>query len=230
MNTEDEQQGDLDLLVSKHTEGSIPKRFFDTFGDIVTVNILFLITSLPIITIGASITAMNSMCIKWQTNRHIPVTKGYFQEFRKNFRQSTIVWLLQLAAMALLIFEYYLISVTEGALAKVCTFIFVVELVAFFLVFAWVYLILSVFKTKTFRALYNSILLSLSNPGMWLLLVAFWVLPIFGSILYTIILYMTWWIWPLFMFGFLGYISCSIGRYVFLDVEKRKKKKPTDEQ
>ncbi len=211
----------IEHLEHKHTDESAVKRFFDTFGDLVCINLLFFLTSIPVFTIGASLTALNDMCIKWQTNRSEPLVKGYFTSFRKNFRNSTIVWSVQILYLALLVGEYILICKSTGTLAKVCVIILVFEAILGLLSFSWAYLILAVYDTTPKDCIKNSVLLSLSHPGQWLFLVLLWLVPIVGSILYTIILYLTWWVWPILMVALLVYISSSLGRNIFLEIEKR---------
>ena len=44
-------------------------RFFDYVGDLATLNLLFIVTSIPIVTIGASVTAMDSVFFKRKEDR-----------------------------------------------------------------------------------------------------------------------------------------------------------------
>lgn len=69
-------------------------RFFDYVGDLATLNLLFIVTSLPIVTIGASVTAMDSVFFKRKEKRTDDVKKEYIQDFKANFKNSTIIWLI----------------------------------------------------------------------------------------------------------------------------------------
>ena len=83
---DDEYKGELRRKLT-------PKeRFFRTcekFGDLFLLNILFTITSLPVITIGASFTALYSMTFKMVRNEEMAIKDGYFKAFKRNFKQST---------------------------------------------------------------------------------------------------------------------------------------------
>ena len=76
--------------------------------DLVMLNILFLLTSIPIITIGAGLTAMHSVGIKRIMGNDISVAKTYFQEFKKNFRQATLIWIPLLLLGIFLLYDYFL--------------------------------------------------------------------------------------------------------------------------
>ncbi len=69
-------------------------RFFDYVGDMATLNLLFIVTSIPIVTIGASVTAMDSVFFKRKEKRTDDVKKEYIRDFKANFKNSTVIWLI----------------------------------------------------------------------------------------------------------------------------------------
>ena len=62
--------------------------------DMVCLNILWLICSIPIITMGASTAAMYSVMLKMVKNEEGYIFRGFFKAFKDNFKQSTIMWLI----------------------------------------------------------------------------------------------------------------------------------------
>lgn len=76
-------------------------------GDMFLLSLMFVLTSLPVITIGASLTALNDMAIKILRQRDAGTIKGYFKSFRDNFFQSTVIWLIMLPIGAALFFMLY---------------------------------------------------------------------------------------------------------------------------
>lgn len=76
-------------------------KFFVKLGYIWYLDILWLVTSLPIFTIGASTTALIYSSMKLQKDEGYP-TKNFFHSFRENFKQSTGIWMIYLAVGALL--------------------------------------------------------------------------------------------------------------------------------
>ena len=76
-------------------------RFIIKLGYCWWLNILWLVTSLPVITIGASTTALIYSSMKLHCDEGYPTT-NFFRSFKENFRQATIIWLLYLAAGTLL--------------------------------------------------------------------------------------------------------------------------------
>ena len=76
-------------------------RFFVKLGYIWYLDILWLVTSLPIFTIGASTTALLYRSMKLQKEEGYP-TKNFFHSFKENFKQATGIWMIYLGVGALL--------------------------------------------------------------------------------------------------------------------------------
>lgn len=76
-------------------------RFFVKLGYIWYLDILWLVTSLPIFTIGASTTALLYSSMKLQMEEGYP-TKNFFHSFKENFKQATGIWMIYLGVGALL--------------------------------------------------------------------------------------------------------------------------------
>lgn len=87
-------------------------------GDLLLVNLLFVVCSLPVVTIGASATAMYYVLGRIRRQEGT-VTKDFFRSFRENFRQATLYWgVLMLVALALY-WNFRLISGWTGTLYSV---------------------------------------------------------------------------------------------------------------
>lgn len=69
-------------------------RFLGRVADLVILNFLFLLCSIPIVTIGASWTALYSVTLKAVKNEESYIAKGFLEGFKENFKQSTIAWLV----------------------------------------------------------------------------------------------------------------------------------------
>lgn len=68
-------------------------RFMNRISDLFILNILWIICSIPIITIGASTTALYSVDLKLLDNEEGYIIKSFFKAFKENFKKSTILWL-----------------------------------------------------------------------------------------------------------------------------------------
>lgn len=71
-------------------------RIFGTLGDMITVNILFLLCSIPVITFGAAFTSMYYALLRNLKYGDSSLTRDFFSSFRQNFKQSTISWIISI--------------------------------------------------------------------------------------------------------------------------------------
>ena len=82
-------------------------------GDMILLNVMFLICCVPVITAGASIAAMHKMMQEVVYDTDSGTVKGFFRAFKANFKQATILWIiillviLSLGCDALLIITYF---------------------------------------------------------------------------------------------------------------------------
>lgn len=77
--------------------------------DLIWLNILWVICSLPIFTIGASTTALFYVTMHRAKGEESPITRTFFREFKRNFRQSTAIWLIFVVVGAVLCTDLYII-------------------------------------------------------------------------------------------------------------------------
>lgn len=105
--------------------------FFKKLLWVLIINIIYVITCIPIITIGAATTAMYTVMFKIVREEKFSILKDYFSAFAKNFVQSTVIWIASavIGFVCYLDIAYFaLISNTVGyilmALAIIITFVF----------------------------------------------------------------------------------------------------------
>ena len=76
--------------------------FLNGLADLIWLNILALLCCIPIVTAGASLTALHYMTIKIVRKEEGYITRGFFKSFRQNFKQATIIWILMLLMAAVI--------------------------------------------------------------------------------------------------------------------------------
>ena len=77
-----------------------------TIADVIILNLLFVICSIPIVTFGASYSAKYYVAMKIVKGEESGVVKPFFKAFKQNFKQSTIVWLIMMLVIAVLAFDW----------------------------------------------------------------------------------------------------------------------------
>lgn len=130
--------------------------------DLILLNIVFLLTCLPVFTIGAAVATTNTLCFRMLRQEEGNILKPYFRAFKENFRPATGVF----AVLALILVPDYLyfdqFFHAEGfAHCGMYFFIFIaaVTILTAGLAFPWV----SQFRNSIPQTLRNALLLSIGN-------------------------------------------------------------------
>ena len=71
-------------------------RILSRIFDLIVLNILWVVFCLPIVTIGASTTALYSVTLKMVVNEEGYLIRDFWRAFKRDFKQSTSIWLLLL--------------------------------------------------------------------------------------------------------------------------------------
>ena len=152
-------------------------------ADLLWLNILTLICCIPIVTVGASLTAMNYMALKIVRNEECYITKGFFKSFKQNFKQATAIWLLFLLAVLVLAGDFYIVK-NSGIELNIVIKV-VIGIVALILTFTWMFVfpVLAKFDNTVIRTIKNAFVMSILQFPKTLLMIVIYALPIVIGIL-----------------------------------------------
>lgn len=138
--------------------------FLGKLTDIVILNLLCIIFSLPVFTIGAVWTALYYVTVKMVKNEESYVWADFIKSFKQNFKQATIIW------MANMIFMLTVASIFIGAvggdifnLTKPMFILAINIVIIVFAVMAYIYPVLSHFDNSVKDTIKNAILLAVIN-------------------------------------------------------------------
>ena len=198
----------------------ILRRFMTAFGNVFALNICFIIASLGVITIGAALTALFSMCMKLQENNtDAQIIKEYFGEFKKNFKKATLEWLIVIGILGVMFGEYLLVVTQPGTLATFYTIVLIAELVALALVMAFLFPLTARYDNTVVNTFKNAILLSLGNLWDFAKIFLIWFVPIFYTIKDPVVFFNIWYLYILIAFGTMAYLSTMTIRNVFKKIK-----------
>ncbi|MBE6960231.1 MAG: DUF624 domain-containing protein [Ruminococcaceae bacterium] len=114
--------------------------------ELMWLNVLVVITSLPIFTIGASFSAMHTVLVKIYRDEEDQLTRTFFSAFKKNFKQATLIWLIYLGVYGILLLDDYAMRLLDNPSLKYLDIL--VPVLAFIttLSLCWVFVLQSRYK------------------------------------------------------------------------------------
>lgn len=93
--------------------------FLNKAVDLIVLNIIWLICCLPVVTIGAANAAKYYVCIISIRQGDGYVLKRFFSAFKENFKNATIVWLVQLLFILVSVIDYLFWNKMGGMTGRV---------------------------------------------------------------------------------------------------------------
>lgn len=132
-------------------------QFISKIFDLVLLNLLFILFSIPVITAGASLSALYYVSLKILRGEDPYIWQNFFKAFRQNFKQATLVWILLLLAAILLGMDFYIINSQDTVVFAVVRIFLWVMCGILFCIFLYIFPVISHFVCSTRQAFKNSV-------------------------------------------------------------------------
>lgn len=161
--------------------------------DGIWINVLMVVTSIPLITIGAALTAGHDAARRMLDGQGT-VTTNYFRAFKTNFVKATLIWLIFGSSLAALICAWVMLQIPLLLILKFAfSIIWVIG-------FEWVWALQARFENPVRRTLSNAVVFGLVRWGRTLAMAAM-------DLLYLALVAASWFYMPqgLFLLLILGY-------------------------
>ncbi len=184
--------------------------FLNFFGKLTVLNILWLICCLPVITIGASTSAMYSVMYKVVKDTDLFLIKDFFVSFKKNFIQSTVLWIILFAMGIIFSFDLRYALSGEGTIRNFFIFVGVIGLAITLVLFMYTFALQARFDNKIITYIKNSFLILVFCPIKSIMLVVVWIGPFILTYNSYLVLRYTGFIWFVFGFALQFYFACRI--------------------
>lgn len=141
--------------------------FINKVVDVLFANILFVLCSLPIITIGPSMAGLYYAMVKVIRRGRGTLAKEFFRGFKENFKQGLIINIIIIALAAMMFvadFPYVLAFVDTKEVGDTLTLIFfLLKIVLLFGFTCWIYPMMTRFSQKLLKLAELSIVLMIRH-------------------------------------------------------------------
>ncbi|GAB2617091.1 YesL family protein [Pseudactinotalea suaedae] len=173
------------MLDSIFSADSALMRVLGKAADVIVLNLIFVATSLPVVTLGASVTALHGTAMRIVRGRSESVTGDYLRAFRENVRRGSQL-LLVLASLAGVLAAWYVVVTTfvAGVAQLVLLVIWLVLVVQLALTGLFAFPYLATFDDVTSRVLRNARLMAWRHPLTALAAMALTSLPVVVTVFY----------------------------------------------
>jgi len=154
-------------------------RGLNKVADLMLLNVLTLICSIPIFTIGASLTACHYVALKILRNEEGYIAKEFFKSFKANFKQATLVWLIAMIVIVVLILDFYIMMTNpELAIGYWVEVLLIVTVILLSFTLCWVFAMMAKFTNTLKATLKNSFALSVIRFPRTILMLICYAIPV----------------------------------------------------
>lgn len=193
--------------------------FLGRLGDLIILNVLWLVCSLPVVTLGASLTAMNVVAQELAADACTSVVSGFFKAFRRDWKQGTVLGLIFLVLFGI---SYLEISVLlSGSFPVILTALCMIPPILILSAASYAFPLLAHYDNTIGNILKNSLLLSIGNLPRSLVICAVNLIPALLAYFFPYLFVYTLAVWFFLGFAVLCYLNSQILKPLFLRLEQQ---------
>ena len=145
--------------------------FMGKIADLCMLNLLCIICCIPIVTAGASLTALYYVTMKMVRNEEAYIFRSFFKSFKENFKQATIINVIMLIVAVLLYLDTNIAGNMGQTTGKILRMIFAVFTLLYVNVLLYVYPVLAKFYNSIKNTFKNAFLMAIRHlPFTFLML------------------------------------------------------------
>lgn len=146
-------------------------------ADLILLNLIFLVCCIPLVTIGASVTALYYVTLKMTRNEESYLIRSFLKSFRQNFRQSTLIWIILLLAAFLLGTDFAIIDIFSDTPIRMLRYPLMVIVFFLAMILLYVFPLQAKFENTIAQTFKNALLMSLRHLPVTLVMLCICAVP-----------------------------------------------------
>ena len=206
---------------------NMDNKFFTVMGrvaDLIMLNVVFLICCLPIVTIGASLTALHYVTLKMARNEESYIIRSFFKSFKQNFKQSTLIWILMAAVAVFLYMEKESLVTMPGSMPQIFNYVILAVCIPLIAIALYIFPTVAAFENKTMTLITNAFYFAVKHIGYALAVAVITILPMTMTLVDAKFFPVYLLIWLMFGFSLTAYADSWFMWKLFSPTSKRRKR------
>lgn len=152
-------------------------RFLGKIADLMILNLMTLVCCIPIVTIGASLTAMHYVLLKMVRDQESYIVKSFFKSFKDNFKQATVIWMMILLVLAVFAVDLRIINSSADFPQALKVMLYALFMVTY-MILCYVFPVLSRFDNTIRKTLKNALFMAILSFPKTVLMMVVYLLPL----------------------------------------------------
>lgn len=189
--------------------------FINTLCNFIVLNLVFLITCLPVFTIGTALSSLYYVTLKEARGEYGYLIRPYLRKFRENLKAGTAAFAILFVIGAILLFNLAFWFSIGSIASSVLTGLFFIALLLWLLVFTYTFPLIARFENTTRQTLKNAFCLMMTNVKPTLALLCIYIVVV-TLCMFTKPMKL---LMVLFGFAFIAYCQSFVFKKVFAPYE-----------
>lgn len=190
-------------------------RALSRFTDLLTVSILWIVCSLPVVTLGASTTALYTMTLRMVRGEEGRIADGFFRAFKDNFKNATVIHLILVLLSILLGFYWMTIGILPESMQTFFHGVSLLFLILLLMEVQFVYPVQARFENTVVNIMKNAWLMAAGNLHIFLLTLLVAGLPVWTFLLNTGLFIRSFPAWLLVGPGLIAWLNSYLFHHCF---------------
>lgn len=138
--------------------------FLRTLFDLMILNLLWLVCSLPVITVGPATSALCRVSLKLARGEQFPTLETWFSSFRRDFLQALGLGLIGLVGLVTAGVDFWFAVMQTGSLRIIYLIVAVIVSAVVLSYWAWVFALHSAYENTFGQTIKNALSLAFVEP------------------------------------------------------------------
>lgn len=190
-------------------------RSLSRFADLIVLSILWIVFSLPIVTLGASTTALYTMTLRMVRDEEGKIAAGFFRAFKENFKSATCIHLFLLLLSGLVGYYWMLVGFLPEKFLVFFRGISILFWVLWLMETLFVYPVQARFENTVWNTMKNAWLMAAGNLHIFVLAVLITGIPLWTLLLNTALFIGIFPVWILVAPGLLAWLNSFLFHHCF---------------
>lgn len=190
-------------------------RFMGRVADLMALNLLWLLCCIPIITMGASTTALYYSTLKIVRNEDASIIRMFFHSFRKNLKQGIFLNLIFLAMGLFLFIDIRICFLLNPPVNRVLLGVFLLLALGYLTLISYSFPMLAQFDNSLRNLLKNALLMGFSHLPFTIIIILLNLFPVLFFIFQTYYFLRLLSVWLFIGFSGIAWLNSHMFKQIF---------------